>query len=223
MLGWRKPLVHNPAMNLSLIQRLGLALVLAAVAAHAAAADSLEQLRAENARLRAQLQQLQQSCPVAAAAPTAVPADKPVGVAPPAAPAPVAPAVVASPAPPPVAAAPASPAAIASVPVPVGYKLVPVSTPDWVDPLSPPYDHAGCSRALGKGPMPAKWTDADNWLDVQRGQSPADVEKEVGKEHFDTQGRGLVEWQYGKCGDSVAGRVVFQDNRVVSIQAPDLR
>jgi hypothetical protein len=214
-------------MNLSLIQRLGAALVLATVAAHAAADDSIEQLRAENVRLRAQLQQLRQSCPAAAAVPAPTAAAKAVAVAPAA---PAAPAVTAAPVPPPAAAvqvqaaaAPASPPAVAAVPVPAGYKLVPLSTPDWVDPLSPPYDHTGCSRALGKGPMPAKWNEADNWLDVQRGQSKDEVEKSLGKEHFDAQGRGLVEWQYGKCGDNVAGRVVFKDDRVVSFQVPDLR
>jgi hypothetical protein len=71
--------------------------------------------------------------------------------------------------------------------------------------------------------MPARWNDADNWLDVQRGQSMDEVEKALGKEHFNVQGRGLVVWQYGKCGDNVAGRVVFQDSKVVSFQLPDLR
>jgi hypothetical protein len=120
-------------------------------------------------------------------------------------------------------APPASPAAVASVAVPAGYKLVPLSAPDWVDPLSPPYDHAGCSRALGKGPVPAKWNEADNWLDVQRGLSMEEVEKSLGKEHFNAQGRGVTEWQYGKCGDTVAGRVLFQDGKVVSWQTPDLK
>jgi hypothetical protein len=216
-------------MNLSLIRRLGAALLLAAVAGHAAADDTIEQLRAENVRLRTQLQQLQQTCPVAAApAASKAAAAAPAPAAPTPVPAPT-PAAAANAVAPPAAvqvqpgASPASPAAVASVPVPAGYKLVPLSAPDYVDPLSPPYDHAGCSRDLFKGPVPAKWNEADNWLDVERGQNMADVEKSLGKEHFTAQGRGLVEWQYGKCGDHVAGRVLFQDGKVVSLQVPDLK
>jgi hypothetical protein len=248
--GRRRALVHNPAMNLSLIQRLGAALVLATVAAQAVADDNLEQLRAENVRLRAQLQQLQQSCPVAAAtpAPPPVPAATKVATTPaapplaampasPAAPAtsaaatpaPPAPAAAVVPAPAPPAAvqvqpgaAPASPASVASVPVPAGYKLVPVGAPDYVDPLSPPYDHAGCSRGAFQGPPPAKWNDASNWDGMRRGLKMDEVNDLLGKEHFDASGRDRIEWQYGKCGNAVSGRVQFIDGQVVYWQVPAL-
>jgi hypothetical protein len=211
-----------------LLPRLGATLLLAAVAGSAVGDDSLEQLRAENARLRAQLQQLQQSCPAAAsAAASAAAAASVVSAAAPA------PAAAPSATPPSAAAAavqvqaPARPAAgsppsVASAAVPAGYKLVPLTAPDYVDPLAPPYDRTGCSRDLFKGPPPARWNDLDNWSGLGRGQSMAEVEKQLGKEHYDASGRGRIEWQYGKCGDIVRGRVQFESGQVVSWQVPDL-
>ncbi len=50
----------------------------------------------------------------------------------------------------------------------------------------------------------------------------SEVEGMLGKEHFNAGGQGRVEWQYGKCGDSVGGRVIFKDGKVVLWQAPSI-
>jgi len=206
-------------MSSHFVQTLGAALLLAA-AGSAAAADSLEQLRAENARLRAQLQQLQQSCPATAATTSATTVSAaPAAAAAAAPPPPAAPGVQVTP---PAQPAPAGTPPVASAAVPPGYKLVPVTAPDYVDPLAPPYDRTGCSRDVFKGPPPARWNDLDNWSGLSRGQTMAEVEKQLGKEHFDATGRGRVEWQYGKCGDVVRGRVQFEGGQLVSWQVPDL-
>src|SRR5581483_9077232 len=200
----------------------------------AGADDELDRLRLENQQLKAQLRALQQSSPAQAAQPPATtnPASTPVpaAAAPSAANGVSAPVPVASPQPPavtPAAAPVATP--VGSPPVqqvvvppgqqapaiPPGYKLVPVNTPDYVDPLAPPYTHTGCSRGMMKGPPPAKWNDLSNWGGMRRGLSNPEVEDLLGKEHFDVSGHGRVEWQYGRCGDSVAGRVQFLDGKVV--------
>lgn len=204
-----------------------------------------DRLRAENQQLKAQLQALQQSCtaPSAAAAPdrsvalpaAAVPpaAAMAGSVAPAATPVPVpAPATAAASAPtPPAAAAVQLPAPAAGTPaqapvtamaVPKGYKLVPINTPTYVDPLAPPYNRTGCSLELFKGPPPAKWNNAENWRGLGRGNSQSEVEAQLGKEHFDVSNHGRTEWQYGKCGDLVSGRVQFEGGKVVFWQAPDL-
>jgi hypothetical protein len=224
-------------------------LLLLGASGSAVADQEVDQLRAENLRLKEQLQVMQRSCPSTAALPAtdssisrapASPNAAAVGVssaapaasnsAPLAVGAPIAaktgsagkavetarpdaqPADV-------MATGNAAPAAAA---VPKGYKLVPVNTPDYVDPMAPPYTRTGCSRDLFSGPPPAKWNEADNWRGVRKGESAAEVEGALGKEHFDAAGRGLVEWQYGKCGDVVGGRVLFQNGQVVSWQVPDL-
>lgn len=230
--------MNASAMKLGRSAFLAMGLIALASSCTAAADPETEQLRAENLLLKAQLRALQQSCPVAQAAPagTAAPVaaaraptasvavvTPPVADAPPATiPVPVTPS---TPAPPSAAAAtsatPVAAAAPAAV-VPKGYKLVPVNAPDYVDPLAPPYDRTGCSRDLFSGPPPAKWTDASNWSGLRRGLTPAKVEELLGREHFDASGHGRTEWQFGKCGDSVAGRVQFQDSQVVFWQTPDL-
>ena len=122
----------------------------------------------------------------------------------------------------PQSAAPALPAGVApNTVVPPGYKLVPANTPDYVDPLSPPYTHAGCSRGMFQGPPPAKWNDASNWMGMRRGLNMAEVTDLLGKEHYDVSGRGRIEWQYGRCGDAVNGRVQFLDGQVVYWQPPE--
>lgn len=213
-------------------------LIVLAGSCTAAADPETEQLRAENLLLKAQLRALQQSCPAAQAVPpTAAVAPGATTGAPlagAAAAAPLAPAATPAPvgAPTPVPRPPAAAentasdvttatAARATV-VPKGYKLVPVNAPDYIDPLTPPYDRTGCSRALFKGPPPAKWNEPDNWRELSRGQSMADVEGSLGKEHFDVSGQGRVEWQYGKCGDQVSGRVQFVNGRVVFWKVPEL-
>ncbi len=217
-----------------------LSLLALGVCGTAAADDELERLRLENQQLKAQLRTLQQNSPAQAAQPPATnPASTPapaaatpsaangVSVPVPAAP-PPSPATVpaAAPAAPPAGAPPVQqvvvpPTQPATV-VPPGYKLVPLNTPEYVDPLAPPYTRTGCSRGMMKGPPPAKWNDLSNWGGMQRGLSNPEVEDMLGKEHFDVSGHGRVEWQYGKCGDSIAGRVQFLDGKVVFWQVPDL-
>ncbi len=212
----------------------------------AASADpETDQLRAENLRLKAQLQAMQQSC-AASAAPNAKAAG---GI--PAASSPVA-AATGSAATGAAAVVPASPATAALAPasagkpapvsqidpqaavvtvtgegaaataIPQGYKLVPINTPSYIDPLAPPYDRTGCSREMFAGPPPAKWNDAENWRGIYRGESMAEVEQAVGKEHFDRSSRGRVEWQYGKCGSAVSGSALFEGGKLISWQVPDL-
>ena len=182
-----------------------------------------DRLRADNAALRAQLDALQKSCGLATtAAPVSTPAPdaKAAAANPPVPAASMAAPVQALPAPvPPPVVTMQTPSA-QSTAAPAGYKLVPVNTPEFVDPLSPPYDKTGCSAGVFKGPPPAKWNNADNWLNIGRGQSMAEVESALGKEHFNADGHGRIEWQYGKCGDAVSGRVLFKDGKVVLWQAP---
>ncbi len=186
----------------STLRRTCLVLALAAGAPAALADAELERLRAENASLKAQLQSLQQSCP----APTAAAA------------------AAASAAPAPAAAAPVAAAAVpAAVPAPApavvtpppGYKLVPLNAQVVnTDTMAPPYDHTGCSRGLFQRSTQAKWDVADNWDGLKRGQSMAEVEKLLGKEHFDAGGGERVQWQYGKCGSYSAGYVTFKNGAV---------
>ncbi|MDR3414971.1 MAG: hypothetical protein P4L83_02190 [Nevskia sp.] len=188
-------------------------------------------LRAENAVLKARIDALERSCVAAKPAAMTQPATPPpsaagaasVGASPAASPAPTPALPVAAPVP----ATPAAPAVATStaaalpVPVPAGYKLVPVNAPDYIDPLAPPYERTGCSRGALQGPPPLKWNNADNWQGLHRGQSMAEVEDQLGKEHHDVSGHGLVEWQYGKCGKAVSGAVRFDKGQVLSWQVPE--
>ena len=228
-----------------------LALLLLADGGSAVADQQTDQLKAENLRLKAQVQALQQSCVVTPPAPQTSPSASvvppatvvleqpastaggvassviaspttPVSAAPPA---PVAPIPQAAKAPETVQAVPQTPApatAAAVAEIPKGYKLVPINTPVPVDPLTPPYDRTGCSRDVFKGPPPAKWNDISNWSGLRNGLDPAQVEEILGKEHYNASGHGRVEWQYGRCGDQIAGRVQFLEGKVVYWQVPDL-
>ncbi len=81
--------------------------------------------------------------------------------------------------------------------------------------------NTGCSRSAFLGPPPAPWLDVDAWNGLRRGMAPADVEAAIGVEHHDVQAQGMTQWQYGRCGDSVGGWVLFQGGRVRSWSAPD--
>lgn len=191
-----------------LLQALLLASALSPLAA--VAASELDSLRSENAALKARLKQLEASCP-AVAAPT--PAAPPTSSAPTAAASPAAPATAAMPV---VAApAPASPAPATPSPPPAappGYKLVPVA---------PPNSETGCSHGL-LGQLPdAPWRQADNWSSLRRSMKPREVEELLGTDHFDVETKGLTAWQYGKCGKSAQGQVVFKAGEVLFWNAPD--
>jgi hypothetical protein len=205
-----------------------LLLVLLVLAAPLAGADDdeVERLRAENARLKAQIEAMQhaQGAAPAAAAPAAVPA--PVKPAAPAA-------AVAAPAPAPVVAAPAPAASAPAAPVaasapppgytpPPGYKLVPAIDADHSDFSAPPYDKTGCSLGLISRPKPAKWTNLTNWSLLYKHMSMTEVEDLIGKEHFDVKSGANVEWQYGNCGGKVSGFVLFTDSKVSAWQVPSL-
>ena len=181
-------------------------------------------LKAENASLRAQLNALKAQAPSTTSAAAMPSVDATVvrqGALAPAVPGHSQAAPAALPASPAQAQTPPA-AAAQAVAVPAGYKLVPASSQEPADPLAPPYDKTGCSLGLFKGPPPAKWNNADNWFGMGLGLSMTEVEGMLGREHFDANGRGRVEWQYGKCGESVSARVVFKDGKVVLWQAPSL-
>ncbi|MDE0852820.1 MAG: hypothetical protein OSA97_00175 [Nevskia sp.] len=218
-----------------------LALVALAHSGFAFADQEADRLRAENQQLKAQLQALRQSCTAPSAAAPDQSAALPAAAAPPVAAMAASAAPVATPVPAPAPApvsAPTPPAAAVQIPaqaagnpaqapvtamaVPKGYKLVPINTPTYVDPLAPPYNRTGCSLELFRGPPPAKWNNAENWRGLGRGDSQSEVEAQLGKEHFDVSNHGRTEWQYGKCGDLVSGRVQFEGGKVVFWQAPDL-
>jgi len=190
-----------------------------------AMADDSADLRAENARLRTQLDALQKSCPVAAANPVVAPSAQTTSAAPAvAAEAAIAAAPVAAVAAPaqsvtaaeanavvPTIAPPAPP------PPPSGYKLVRVA------PLAPSerYLDTGCSQGFLKGPPPAKWLDTSVWDSLQKDMTPAQVETLIGIDHHDIEARGKLQWQYGRCGDMVSGWVLFENGHVRSWSAPE--
>jgi hypothetical protein len=186
-------------------------------------ADDSADLRAENARLRTQLEALQKSCPVAAANPVAAPSPPSTSAV--AADATIVAAPVAALAAESRQSVPATPAAdIAPAvappvppPPPPGYKLVRVA------PLAPSerYLDTGCSQGFLKGPPPAKWLDVSVWDGLQKDMTPPQVEALIGIDHHDVNARGKLQWQYGRCGDMVSGWVLFEDGRVRSWSAPE--
>ncbi len=187
-------------------------------------ADDSADLRAENARLRTQLEALQKSCPVAAANPAAAPN-------PPSAPnGPAHTRVAAGD----VAATPAASSRLMSAPLvpssaasintqteasaliaPPGYKLVPVGAPRPED----RYIATGCGN---NSPHNVPWKQSANWSLLAKGLSPADVEDLLGPEHYNVVKNGRIAWQYGKCDYGVRGSVVFENGLVVVWQAPTL-
>lgn len=89
--------------------------------------------------------------------------------------------------------------------------------------IEEPYSRTGCSRGLFKGIEAARWQDTDLWLELEKGQSPAQVEKLLGVEHYDERGGGNIVWHYGKCGDSSMAQVLFEQGRLADWRAPAQR
>lgn len=186
--------------------------------------DESADLRAENARLRTQLEALQKSCPVAAANPVVAPSSLS---------APIGPADTREAARE-VAATPAASSMLMSAPVvpssaasintqietsplvaPPGYKLVPIGPPRPED----RYIATGCGN---NSPHNVPWKQSANWSLLAKGLSPADVEDLLGPEHYNVVNNGRIAWQYGKCDYGVRGSVVFENGLVVVWQAPTL-
>ena len=86
--------------------------------------------------------------------------------------------------------------------------------------IEEPYSRSGCSRGLFKGIEPAQWQESDRWLDLEKGQSPAEVEKLLGAEHYDERGGSNVIWHYGKCGASSRAQVLFTNSKLADWRAP---
>lgn len=86
--------------------------------------------------------------------------------------------------------------------------------------IEEPYSRTGCSRGLFKGIAPARWQDQELWRDLARDQTPAEVEKLLGVEHYDERGGRNVIWHYGNCGASSRAQVLFTDGKVADWQAP---
>ena len=89
--------------------------------------------------------------------------------------------------------------------------------------IEEPYSRTGCSRGLFKGIEPARWQEPDLWLELEKGQSPAQVEKLLGIEHYDERGGGNIVWHYGKCGASSMAQVLFKQGRLADWRAPAQR
>lgn len=86
--------------------------------------------------------------------------------------------------------------------------------------IEEPYSHTGCSRGLFKGIESAAWQDGSLWLDLEKGQSPAAVEKLLGVEHYDEHGGRNVVWHYGRCGKSSLAQLLFTDGKLADWRAP---
>ena len=167
-------------------------LLLASVTGHATEpVENCAALRTENEALKARILELEK-------------ATMPVADAAPAMTPPVSPNVPAARVPP--------PAALASTPKPS--KIVRVIEEE-------PYSRSGCRGGLFKSIPNAIWMEVDRWRDLDKGMSPADVEKLLGPEHYDSTGGNRVKWEYGKCGSFSDAQLLFQDGRLTDWRAPD--
>lgn len=86
--------------------------------------------------------------------------------------------------------------------------------------IEEPYSRTGCSKGLFKGIAPARWQDASLWFDLEKGQSPAAVEKLLGVEHYDERGGRNVVWHYGRCGTNSLAQLLFTDGLLADWRAP---
>ncbi len=159
-----------------------------------AAADELENLRAENAGLKARIATLQAQCSAIPSNTVAPAANSKESLATPP-----------NPGEPPAVPAP-------SVVPPPGYRLVPEPAPN---------SETGCSKGLFDFGADAPWKHADNWSALRRGADAAEVEQLLGTGHFNVEARGRVMWQYGKCGANAQGFVVFENGKLLFWQQPD--
>lgn len=191
-----------------------LALCLALAPLAAAGRDDTQALQRENQTLRQQIQRQQAEIDALKAQLQKRPAP---------APAPSASVATAASAPPPTAPPgyklvkinplPAAPASLP--PPPPGYRLVKIQPPP------PRYSDTGCHRGGFFSVGPDKpWKHEDRWLALRVGMSPAEVERLLGKEHFDISGNGRVGWEYGKCAAAYQGIVVFADGKVAYWKKP---
>ena len=114
----------------------------------------------------------------------------------------------------PLAAVPAKPTASALP----GTAPKPAATATVV--IEEPYSRTGCRKGLFGSIAPAKWQDAQLWLDLERGQTPAEVEALLGVEHYDEQGGGNVVWHYGKCASASMAQLLFTQGRLADWRAP---
>jgi len=177
---------------------LALLALLGTLPAAVRADDELARLRSENAQLKAQLEDLQKSCPAAAARHAAMSAAQPPAAAP---------------APGPMAATAEATTASPVPAVPPGYQLV------KIEPV-PAYSQTDCKHSPQYSGRHAPWRDEDHWLALRSGMSMAEVEQLLGPEHYDVSDGGRIGWQYGKCGASVRGMTVFQDGKLLYWNKP---
>lgn len=114
----------------------------------------------------------------------------------------------------------AAPAAVPAAIAPAVEGLAPKPAPVQRVVVEQPYSRTGCSESLFKGMAPARWQDGDLWLDLEKGLSPAAVEKLLGVEHYDEQGGGNLVWHYGKCGAASRAQLLFTDGKLANWRAP---
>lgn len=84
-----------------------------------------------------------------------------------------------------------------------------------------PYYNTGCDRSLFEGPPPGKWQDGKAWAQLHTGMSMPEVEAAVGVEHYDEIEKGHLKWEYGRCGRTFEGVVVFDSGKVTAWNPPD--
>lgn len=106
----------------------------------------------------------------------------------------------------PAAATTVAPVTPDSITPPAGYALV------KVEPVEP-YSQTGCKKYSGA--VDTRWKVSTNWEYVGVGQSMAEVEELLGIEHYDVKNDRRIGWEYGKCGDAVKGRVIFEGGKVL--------
>jgi hypothetical protein len=166
--------------------------------------DENAKLRAQVEQLKAQLQAAQSSCVASAASPAASSLPATASAAAPATPAlpatPVVPATVSAPAETTALATPPPEKPVAKTEVPSGYKLV------KIEPVIPKDN---------------RWKDANAWDSLFKGMSKQEVESLLGVEHSVTEGSNRTFWGYGNIGVVYQGKVIFVDNRLAVWTKPD--
>ena len=115
-------------------------------------------------------------------------------------------------------ATPASPASAAAAPV----AAAAAAPPTGEEKPKQKYADAGCDLSLFHSAAKSAWQISSNWDKVKRGATMQEVETALGVEHYDkTQRNGDVQWEYGSCGSSWEGAVLFSGDKVVSVTPPD--
>lgn len=194
----------------------------------AQADGEVDQLRLQNAALKARVEQLERACPAvgsAAAAPAAQATASSTANAAVAAPAIPAPASAAGPAAsaPAATTSPVSPAAVAVVAppappqAPAGYKLV------KIDPIASAEEEENCSHGMFVNTKDSPWKHEENWTALSKQMSPSQVEALLGKTHNSVAKGKRTMWQFGKCGTGTLAQafVVFDSDGLLFWQQPD--